>query len=86
MPESARWLIANGKLLKAQIYLQKCAKMNKTDELTDTLKTEVSILQIINRLLELSNNNNNNNGINVCLVFYANIFTRPSGFLVFLKA
>lgn len=28
MPESARWLIANGKLEEAQQYLKKCAKMN----------------------------------------------------------
>ncbi|XP_067440849.1 solute carrier family 22 member 7-like [Thunnus thynnus] len=40
MPESARWLIANGKLEQAQTYLKKCAKMNQTEELTNTLKTE----------------------------------------------
>ncbi|XP_041839446.1 solute carrier family 22 member 7-like [Melanotaenia boesemani] len=40
MPESARWLIANGKLEQAQMYLKKCAKMNGTEELTDTLKRE----------------------------------------------
>ncbi|TKS68237.1 Solute carrier family 22 member 7 [Collichthys lucidus] len=40
MPESARWLIANGKLERAQMYLKKCAKMNQTEELIDTLKTE----------------------------------------------
>lgn len=47
MPESARWLIANGKLMQAQMYLKKCAKMNRTEQLTDTLKTEVSIFQMI---------------------------------------
>ncbi|XP_071382381.1 solute carrier family 22 member 7-like [Centroberyx affinis] len=41
MPESARWLIANGKLEQAQSYLQKCAKMNRTEDSTHTLKTEV---------------------------------------------
>uniref|UniRef100_A0A8C2X5H0 Solute carrier family 22 member 7b, tandem duplicate 3 n=1 Tax=Cyclopterus lumpus TaxID=8103 RepID=A0A8C2X5H0_CYCLU len=41
MPESARWLIANGKLEQAQMYLKKCAKMNGTAELIDTLKMEV---------------------------------------------
>lgn len=43
MPESARWLIANGKLEEAQMYLKKCAKMNRTQGSIDTLKTEVSI-------------------------------------------
>lgn len=47
MPESARWLIANGKLEQAQMYLERCAKMNQRDELIDTLKTEVSVFQII---------------------------------------
>ncbi|KAM7419312.1 hypothetical protein PAMA_016431 [Pampus argenteus] len=41
MPESARWLIANGKLEQAQMYLKKCAKMNQKEELTDTLKPEI---------------------------------------------
>ncbi|KAM7394313.1 hypothetical protein PAMP_021126 [Pampus punctatissimus] len=41
MPESARWLIANGKLEQAQKYLKKCAKMNQTEELNDTLKPEI---------------------------------------------
>ncbi|KAG8014761.1 Solute carrier family 22 member 7 [Nibea albiflora] len=40
MPESARWLIANGKLERAQMYLKRCAKMNQTEELIATLKTE----------------------------------------------
>lgn len=40
MPESARWLIANGKLEQAQMYLKRCAKMNKTEESIDTLKPE----------------------------------------------
>lgn len=40
MPESARWLIANGKLEKAQKYLKKCAKMNSAKSL-DMIKPEV---------------------------------------------
>ncbi|XP_029285895.1 solute carrier family 22 member 7-like [Cottoperca gobio] len=40
MPESARWLIANGKLEQAQLYLKECAKMNRTEEFMETLKTE----------------------------------------------
>ncbi|XP_062283622.1 solute carrier family 22 member 7-like [Scomber scombrus] len=40
MPESARWLIANGKLEQAQTYLKKCAKINRTEGLTDNLNTE----------------------------------------------
>lgn len=40
MPESARWLIANGKLEQAQMYLKQCAKMNGADESTNTLKKE----------------------------------------------
>uniref|UniRef100_A0A671WE66 Solute carrier family 22 member 7b, tandem duplicate 3 n=1 Tax=Sparus aurata TaxID=8175 RepID=A0A671WE66_SPAAU len=41
MPESARWLIANGKLEQAQMYLKKCAKMNQAEKAVDKLKTEV---------------------------------------------
>ncbi|XP_073330496.1 solute carrier family 22 member 7-like [Pagrus major] len=40
VPESARWLIANGKLEQAQMYLKKCAKMNKAEKSVDKLKTE----------------------------------------------
>ncbi|KAJ8248562.1 hypothetical protein GJAV_G00243320 [Gymnothorax javanicus] len=29
IPESARWLIVNGKLEKAQMYLERCARINK---------------------------------------------------------
>lgn len=47
MPESARWLIANGKLEQAQKYLKICAKINRTEEFIHTLKTEVSIFQIM---------------------------------------
>uniref|UniRef100_A0A3Q3SLY4 Solute carrier family 22 member 6 n=1 Tax=Mastacembelus armatus TaxID=205130 RepID=A0A3Q3SLY4_9TELE len=40
IPESARWLIANGKMERAQMYLKKCAKMNRTTGFIHTLKTE----------------------------------------------
>uniref|UniRef100_UPI0037E95692 solute carrier family 22 member 7-like n=1 Tax=Semicossyphus pulcher TaxID=241346 RepID=UPI0037E95692 len=40
MPESARWLIANGKLEQAQVYLKKCAQMNQREDFINTLKTE----------------------------------------------
>uniref|UniRef100_A0A4W6BZY9 Solute carrier family 22 member 7b, tandem duplicate 2 n=1 Tax=Lates calcarifer TaxID=8187 RepID=A0A4W6BZY9_LATCA len=53
MPESARWLIANGKLEQAQVYLKKCASMNGTEELIHTLKTEVSILDRTYSYLDL---------------------------------
>lgn len=42
MPESARWLIANGKLQKAQGYLRTCAKMNRAHGFGEALQTEVS--------------------------------------------
>lgn len=48
MPESARWLIANGKLEKAQTYLKICAKINRAEGFSEALKTEVSLFQIIN--------------------------------------
>ncbi|XP_076004172.1 solute carrier family 22 member 7-like [Genypterus blacodes] len=40
MPESARWLIAKGKLEQARLYLQKCAKMNQTEGKMNLFKTE----------------------------------------------
>lgn len=58
MPESARWLIANGKLEEAQTYLKKCAKINRTEELTDTLKPEVSIFQMMGKLTNESQQHN----------------------------
>lgn len=47
VPESARWLIASGKLEKAQAYLKTCAKMNRADGFSEALRTEVSPFQII---------------------------------------
>ncbi|XP_033821657.2 solute carrier family 22 member 7-like [Periophthalmus magnuspinnatus] len=40
MPESARWLIANGKLTSAQKYLKQCAKMNNRNESIHMVKPE----------------------------------------------
>ncbi|KAM9345110.1 solute carrier family 22 member 7-like [Symphorus nematophorus] len=34
IPESARWLLANGKVERAQVYLEKCAKFNKRQKLS----------------------------------------------------
>ena len=43
VPESARWLIANGKLAEAQTSLRLCAKINQTEEFAETLTPEVSV-------------------------------------------
>ncbi|XP_052009344.1 solute carrier family 22 member 7-like [Xyrauchen texanus] len=40
VPESARWLIANGKMEKAHYYLHKCAVMNCREEATSSLTNE----------------------------------------------
>uniref|UniRef100_A0A8C5EQE4 Solute carrier family 22 member 6 n=1 Tax=Gouania willdenowi TaxID=441366 RepID=A0A8C5EQE4_GOUWI len=40
MPESARWLIAHGKLTQALTYLQKCAKINRKGDCIYKLQTE----------------------------------------------
>uniref|UniRef100_A0A8C9RAS4 Zmp:0000001102 n=1 Tax=Scleropages formosus TaxID=113540 RepID=A0A8C9RAS4_SCLFO len=44
IPESARWLIANGKVEKAHFYLQKCAKCNRKQEFSSKIKPEVKFL------------------------------------------
>uniref|UniRef100_A0A3B3VLM4 Solute carrier family 22 member 7b, tandem duplicate 2 n=1 Tax=Poecilia latipinna TaxID=48699 RepID=A0A3B3VLM4_9TELE len=41
MPDSARWLIANGKLEQAQTYLKRCAKINQREDFIHTLNEEV---------------------------------------------
>ncbi|KAG7328755.1 hypothetical protein KOW79_008699 [Hemibagrus wyckioides] len=41
VPESARWLIANGNIEKAQCYLQTCAVMNRRTRAISILKPEV---------------------------------------------
>ncbi|CAG5901699.1 unnamed protein product [Menidia menidia] len=41
LPESARWLLVNGKTEKAKKYLVECAKINRKDENTPKLDTEV---------------------------------------------
>ncbi|XP_007230129.3 solute carrier family 22 member 7-like [Astyanax mexicanus] len=40
IPESARWLIANGNVDKAHYYLQKCADMNNRKEIMSSIKPE----------------------------------------------
>lgn len=40
IPESARWLLANGKVDQAQFYLDKCAKFNKGQNLASIVKLE----------------------------------------------
>ncbi|KAI7805118.1 putative solute carrier family 22 member 7-like [Triplophysa rosa] len=40
VPESARWLIANGKVDKARYYLRKCAVMNNREEVVARIKSE----------------------------------------------
>ncbi|XP_035388418.1 solute carrier family 22 member 7 [Electrophorus electricus] len=41
VPESARWLIANGKVEKAQYYLKKCAAINERKTVSASIKAEV---------------------------------------------
>ncbi|XP_041645784.1 solute carrier family 22 member 7-like [Cheilinus undulatus] len=40
IPESARWLLANGKVERAQFYLDKCASFNKRPKLSSKMKLE----------------------------------------------
>lgn len=42
IPESARWLLAKGKVEKAQFYLDKCSQVNKKQKLSSQLKYEVN--------------------------------------------
>ncbi|XP_034544527.1 solute carrier family 22 member 7-like [Notolabrus celidotus] len=41
LPESARWLISNGKVQRAHFYLNKCAQMNGREQFMADLKPEV---------------------------------------------
>ncbi|XP_040002544.1 solute carrier family 22 member 7-like [Xiphias gladius] len=41
LPESARWLISNGKLKSAHFYLSKCAKVNNREQFLADLKPEI---------------------------------------------
>ncbi|KAJ8361571.1 hypothetical protein SKAU_G00180960 [Synaphobranchus kaupii] len=40
VPESARWLIANGKVEEAHMYLEKCAKINNREAFVADIKPE----------------------------------------------
>ncbi|KAM6956567.1 solute carrier family 22 member 7-like [Aplochiton taeniatus] len=51
IPESARWLLANGKAEKAQVYLEKCAKTNKRGSMAPTITLEsLSNIDILDKL------------------------------------
>nr|XP_046273581.1 solute carrier family 22 member 7-like [Scatophagus argus] len=41
LPESARWLISNGKVNRAHFYLNKCAKVNRREQFMADLRPEV---------------------------------------------
>lgn len=41
IPESARWLISNGKVDSAHFYLSKCAEVNGREQFMTDLKPEV---------------------------------------------
>ncbi|XP_061788961.1 solute carrier family 22 member 7-like isoform X1 [Nerophis lumbriciformis] len=41
LPESSRWLLANGRVEEAEFYLDKCAAMNKRGKLSTKLKLQV---------------------------------------------
>lgn len=42
LPESARWLLANGRAAEARKYLVQCAQMNGKNEAASKLDTEVT--------------------------------------------
>nr|XP_001337264.3 solute carrier family 22 member 7 isoform X1 [Danio rerio] len=46
VPESARWLIANGDVEKAHYYLHKCAVMNRKAEVTSRIKPEALAISV----------------------------------------
>uniref|UniRef100_A0A3Q0RQ89 Solute carrier family 22 member 7a n=1 Tax=Amphilophus citrinellus TaxID=61819 RepID=A0A3Q0RQ89_AMPCI len=46
LPESARWLLANGRVEDAKKYLVQCAKINGKNEYTSKLDTEVTVSEV----------------------------------------
>uniref|UniRef100_A0A3Q3WBZ5 Solute carrier family 22 member 6 n=1 Tax=Mola mola TaxID=94237 RepID=A0A3Q3WBZ5_MOLML len=48
LPESARWLLANGKAKRAQFYISKCAKVNKRQSAKFKLET-LSDIEILDK-------------------------------------
>lgn len=46
LPESARWLLAHGRVKEAQRYLDKCATVNKRPQ---TSKTKLEVWQVGSR-------------------------------------
>uniref|UniRef100_A0A3Q3XEW2 Major facilitator superfamily (MFS) profile domain-containing protein n=1 Tax=Mola mola TaxID=94237 RepID=A0A3Q3XEW2_MOLML len=53
LPESARWLLANGRAEEAKKYLVRCAKMNGKNEQTSKLDTEVQLTDKNHSYLDL---------------------------------
>nr|XP_020462348.1 solute carrier family 22 member 7-like [Monopterus albus] len=50
IPESARWLLANGKVERAQFYLNKCAKFNDRQNPANSIKLEtLSSIEILEK-------------------------------------
>ncbi|XP_059215310.1 solute carrier family 22 member 7-like [Centropristis striata] len=50
IPESARWLLAHGRVDRAQYYLDKCAKFNKRQKVSSKFKLEtLSNIQILEK-------------------------------------
>ncbi|XP_042358516.1 solute carrier family 22 member 7-like [Plectropomus leopardus] len=50
IPESARWLLVNGKVKRAHFYLDKCAKFNKRQKLSSKFKEEtLSNIEILEK-------------------------------------
>ncbi|KAM9314905.1 solute carrier family 22 member 7a [Pholidichthys leucotaenia] len=52
LPESARWLLTNGRVEEAQKYLIQCAKMNGKSEFTSKVDTEVLEKVIVSEVAE----------------------------------
>jgi C4-dicarboxylate-specific signal transduction histidine kinase len=44
LPESARWLLANGEKEKAHFYLEKCAKMNNRSKCMAEITPQVHLM------------------------------------------
>lgn len=46
LPDSARWLMSNGKIQRAHYYLSQCAKINNKEQFMADLKPEVQIYNV----------------------------------------
>lgn len=56
LPESARWLLANGKTQDAHRYIMKCAKMNNREEEVKNLTQEVHFHRVCFFSITISSN------------------------------